>query len=308
MDAMNMESSMADATDTMTYTGDLPWYLRTLPGRTGDFMGHFIPGLCYSVLGSGLLLLALYRSRQLGPHSSFADAHIPENDPWFLQWFGLANIAGPVVGTIYEILDSDPGFDPVAFTHSSLYLGYFIMGICALYESKGRLPLDTHRAALVLACVVQALLWQAHGSMKKLPADGALHILLGYLNWATAAVIAYSMRYPDSVIAYLAGWAGLLVQGLWIILSGLYECCIDLSMHMVSACLAMLCLLVFLIIVVVTVHFGPSLPDQDIAKYRGKYTVLGGKGSQSDSLTLEDEELEESNQVESGKLIGKVEL
>lgn len=274
---MNMDA------DSSVYTGDDPWYLRTLPGRTGDFMGHFIPGVCFAGLGLGLLLLALHRARRLPPGKSFAEVHIPESDPWFLRWFGIALLVATVVGTIYEILDSDPGFDHVAFTHSTLYMSYFIMGICALYESKGKLPIDTHRAAFVIASIVQAQIWYTHGSMKKLPADAALHIILAYTNWANAAVVAYSMRYTDSVIAFLAGWAILVLQGIWIIISGLYECCIDLHYHDVATYLALLVMLIFLTIVLVIGHFGPKLSDQDVAKYRGNFSVLTSSDTSDDS-------------------------
>ncbi|CAB9510925.1 expressed unknown protein [Seminavis robusta] len=277
---MNMDSSVNDA--NMVYTGDDPWYLRTLPGRTGDFMGHFIPALCFFSLGLGLLLLALFRARNLPSGKSFAELHIPESDPLFLKFFGMVNMAGTTVGIIYEIYDKDPGFDSTAFTHASLYTSFFIVGICALYESKGRLPLDTHRAALVVACIVQALIWYAHGSMKKMPADGALHIYLSYLNWGNAAAVAYSMRYNDSVIAFLAGWAFLLLQGLWIFVAGLYECCVDLHMHDVAAILAMLCLVTLLSIILAVVHLGPKPSDQQLAKFRGNFSILNSSDGDGD--------------------------
>ena len=110
--------------------------------------------------------------------------------------------------------------------------------------------------------------------MKQLPADGALHIYLSYINGANAATVAYSMRYTDSVIAFLAGWALLVLQGLWIFLSGLYECCIDLHMHDIAAYLALVCLFIFLTIVLVAVLYGPALSDQDAAHYRGNFIVL----------------------------------
>lgn len=269
---MNMDSNFSSV-----YTGDDPWYLRTLPGRSGDFMGHAIPGVCFAALGAGLLLVALWRSRQLLLRSStggFAEQHIPESDPVFLKWFGYVFMGATTVGTLYEMADKDAGYDSVALTHCTMYASYFIIGICALFESKGRLPLDTHRAALVVACTLQSLIWYAHGSMKQLPADGALHIYLSYINGANAAVVAYSMRYTDSVIAFLAGWALILLQGLWIFLSGLYECCIDLHMHDIAAYLALICLFILLTIVLVVVQYGPALSDQDAAKYRGNFSVL----------------------------------
>lgn len=270
---MNMSMSMSPS-DASMYSGDDPWFLRTLPGRTGDFMGHFVPALCFGGLGLGLLLLALYRARQLPPNKSFSELHIPECDPLFLRWFGLVCMGGTCVGILYEILDKDPGFDSIALTHSTLYISFFIMGVCALYESKGKLPLDTHRAALVLACIVQALIWHAHGTMKKMPEDAMLHILLSWINLANAGVVAYSMRYVDSVIAYLSGWGLLVLQGMWIFIAGLYECCIDLHMHDIATFLALLCLAIFLGVVLVAVHCGPEIADQEKAQFRGNFAFL----------------------------------
>jgi hypothetical protein len=273
---MDMNMNMNHSDTSLYYTGDDPWYLRTLPGRTGDFMGHFVPALCFGGLGLGLLLLALYRARQLPPNTnkSFSELHIPECDPLFLRWFGWVTMAGTCVGIFYEILDKDPGYDSIALTHSTLYISFFIMGVCALYESKGKLPLDTHRAALVLACIVQSLIWHAHGTMKKMPEDAMLHILLSWINIANAAVVAYSMRYVDSVIAYLAGWALLVLQGMWIFVAGLYECCIDLHMHDIATLLALFCLAIFLAVVLVVVHYGPDISDQEKPQFRGNFAVL----------------------------------
>ena len=284
---MNMNMEFQNDSSNM----DAPWYLRTLPGRTGDFMGHAIPGVCFAGLGMFLLLVALYRARRLPPHKSFVEMHVPENDPFFLLWFGRMNLVGTTVGMLYEILDKDPGFDAVALTHCTLYASYFIMGLCAIYESRGKLPVDTHRAAFVLACIVQAIIWYAHGTMKQLAADAALHIYLSYLNWIHAAVVAYSMRYTDSLIAFLTGWALLVLQGIWIFISGLYECCIDLQMHDVAGLLAILTLLIFLSIVLVFVHYGPALSDQDTAHYRGKFTALD---------TQEDDDHDTDNEHNNG--------
>jgi hypothetical protein len=291
---MELSSSSSDSTMTMTmnmgdmnmsgdgnYDENAPWYLRTLPGRTGDFLGHAIPGLGFAGLGLGLLLLALWRSRHVPRGTTFAHHHIPEQDPVFLCWLGRICIMGTSIGMMYEIVDSDwPEFDSTALTHCALYSSYFILGICASLESQQRLPLDTHRGALVLACILQALIWQAHGSMKKLPADGALHIYLGYINGANAAVVAYSMRFTDSVMAYLAGWALLVLQGVWIFTASLYECCMDLHYHDVATILALLCLAIFLGIILAVVYCGPELSDQDVVhnKYdtarRGNFSVL----------------------------------
>jgi len=280
VDNMEMDMPTTTSSDMMD-----PWYLRTLPGRTGDFMGHFIPGIAYMGLGLGLLWLALYRSRQLRVGgASFAEMHIPERNPVFLKWFGILNMTVPALGMIYECLDKDPGWDSIAMTHCTLYMSYFIMGLCALYEAKGRLTCDTHRAALVLACLLQALIWNAHGSMKQLPADGALHLLLGYINGVTAGVMAYSIRYTDSVFAYIAGWGLLVVQGIWIIISGLYECCINLQHHDVVTLLALVCLATFLGIVLVVIHFGPNLPETTT---KGTFRVL--TSTDTDDSSVEDD-------------------
>ena len=128
--------------------------------------------------------------------------------------------------------------------------------------------------------------------MKQLPADGALHIYLSYINGANAATVAYSMRYTDSVIAFLAGWALLLLQGVWIFVAGLYECCIDLKMHDVATYLALQCLAIFLGIVLTIGHFGPELSEQDKAQFRGNYVSVLPSSTATDSFPENDDQAE----------------
>jgi hypothetical protein len=158
--------------------------------------------------------------------------------------------------------------------HETMYFSFFLVGLCAFLESKGKLPLDTHRAALVVAFIASYLMWYSHGTMKVLMADKELHILLSYINLSNAAVTAYSMRFTDSAIAFIASYALLFLQGMWILTAGFYECCYDLPMHEIATYLAAQCLIVTLGVIVAVSVWGPGISEQDDPSYRSNFSPL----------------------------------
>ena len=181
-----------------------------------------------------------------------------------------------VIGFLVEAIGSQLafGFMFAQLAHETLYFSYFIVGLCGVLESKGKLPLDSHRAAMVVALIASYLMWHSHGSMKQLMADQELHILLSYINLSNAAVIAYSMRFTDSAIAFIAGYALCFLQGMWLLTAGFYECCYDLPMHEIATYLAVQCLLVTLAIAVAVAFWGPGASEQDDLSYRNKFSPL----------------------------------
>ena len=274
------------------YDGSRPWFLRTIPGRTGSFIGHAIAGILIGGLGAILLLLSLYRARNLPPNKSFAEQHIPERDPWYLRLLGLVIMIGVPIGMIYDILDKEDGYDPTALTHCTIYACFFGVGVCAFYESKGRLPPDSHRKAMVFAWIIEGMIWtNHHGS---LPPDVSLHILLGYINFAGAAIVTYSIYNTTSVAPYLAGWGLLVMQGAWLVTIGLYECCINITAHEVINYFALYLVFIFLTVVLTTVHLGPGYEPSNLPEMRGKFRALAPSDGSDDSTEVSDEEEEVS--------------
>jgi len=232
--------------------------------------------MAFAFFGGVQLLVALQRCRNLPPGKSFAELHIPERNPVFLKTMSYVVMIATSVGIVFEgmggLLYMGNFFTQLA--HITLYFSYFIVGVCGYFESQGRLAPDTHRAAFVMALIAGFLMWYSHGTMKKLLADQSVHELLGYVNLVNAGVVAYSMRYTDSVFAFLGGFAMLVLQSIWLITAGFYECCYDLPAHEIATYLALQSLIVFLIIALVVAFYGPEPSEQDNLQFRQDFSPL----------------------------------
>ncbi|CAB9498518.1 expressed unknown protein [Seminavis robusta] len=280
----------ADMTPEMKHWAEeVPWFYRTMPGRTGNFVGHAIPASFFLGFSVFILLLSLKRARALG-QQSFSQVHIPECNPLVLGRLGIGGMIVTVIGITEEMSSAYLAFgNPLQqLAHLTLYFSFFLVCLCAFLETKGRLPPDTHRAALIMAFVSSYLMWHSHGTMKKLMADQIMHILLSYINLSNAAIVAYSMRFTDSTMAFIGGYALLVLQSFWLFTAGLYESCFNLPMHEIATYLAVESLLVFMVIVVVFAMFGPEQSMQDNPSYRGDFAPLRVRDDDPDDHELYD--------------------
>ena len=148
------------------------------------------------------------------------------------------------------------------------------MGLSAWLEAKGKVPLDSHRGVAVVALLTSAIMWHTHGTMKLLMTDQLMHILLSYVNLANAAVVAYSMRFTDSAIAFIAGYALLVLQGMWLWTAAFYECCYDLPMHEIATYLSVQTLILTFCILIAVAIWGPDASEQDDPSYRKNFSML----------------------------------
>ena len=184
-------------------------------------------------------------------------------------------------------------------SHEVLYFGFFAVALTAIYESKGKLPPDTVRVAAVLAFLGSYLMWYSHGQMKELMVDKELHILLAYINLANAAIMAYSIRFNDSTVAYVAGYALIMIQAIWLLLAGLYECRIELNMHDIAAYLSGLMVLMFVVIVSVyaqcVVEPVDEMTEQYDSDFRQSFAPLKTTTLTNNGDALEDEYDEETD-------------
>lgn len=239
-------------------------------------MGHFIPAVFFLVFSLGFLLLMLKRARSVPPGQTFTGLYIPERCPVILRRVGIIMMVGTGIGLILEVSGGvlDKGNPFFQLAHETLYFSFFLVGLCGFLESKGRLPLDTHRAAMVVAFIASYLMWHSHGTMKLLMADQELHILLSYINLSNAAVVAYSMRFTDSAIAFVASYALVFLQGMWVLTAGFYECCYDLPMHEIATYLALQCVIVTLGVILAVGVWGPGASEQDDPSYRSNFSPL----------------------------------
>jgi hypothetical protein len=214
--------------------------------------------LCY-------LLLMLKRARSVPQGQTFTGLHVPERCPMILRQFGIFLMVATGIGIVVEVTGGVITFGQPfnQLSHETLYFSFLLVGLCGLMESKGRLPLDTHRGAMVVAFISSYLMWHSHGTMKILMADQEIHILLSYINLSSAAVVAYSMRFTDSAIAYVSSYALMFLQGTWILTAGFYECY-----------LALQCSMVALAVILAVGYCGPSASEQDDPSYRSNFSPL----------------------------------
>jgi hypothetical protein len=193
-----------------------------------------------------------------------------------LRQFGIFLMVATGIGIVVEVTGGVITFGQPfnQLSHETLYFSFLLVGLCGLMESKGRLPLDTHRGAMVVAFISSYLMWHSHGTMKILMADQEIHILLSYINLSSAAVVAYSMRFTDSAIAYVSSYALMFLQGTWILTAGFYECCYDFPMHAIATYLALQCSMVALAVILAVGYCGPSASEQDDPSYRSNFSPL----------------------------------
>jgi hypothetical protein len=239
-------------------------------------MGHLIAAVFFMGLSLCLLLLMLKRARSVPQGQTFTGLHIPERCPMILSQFGILLMVGTGIGIFFEAYGGVLAFGKPFYqlSHETTYFSFFLVGLCAFMESRGRLPLDSHRGAMVVAFISSYLMWHSHGTMKLLMADQELHILLSYINLSNAAVVAYSMRFTDSAIAYVSSYALMFLQGAWILTAGFYECCYDFPMHAIATYLALQCSILALAVILAVGFCGPSASEQDDPSYRSSFSPL----------------------------------
>jgi hypothetical protein len=181
---------------------------------SGAFSGHFIPAAFF--VGFGLFLLGLTARRALAG----AAVPIPEDDPRVLRGIGWTLAGCTLAGFLVEAIGGYVAKRNLWFqsAHECLYALYFLAGTCALLESRALLPPDSSRCGVVTALVGEYILWHEHALMKTNMIDQRIHIILANLSLLNASVMAWSVyRGSESVVAYVVGFALLVLQGLWLL-------------------------------------------------------------------------------------------
>ena len=119
--------------------------------------------------------------------------------------------------------------------------------------------------------------------MKTDVSDRRVHLLQAQVNLVAAASFGYSVCNPRSMVAYVAGWAAMVLNGCWMLTAGLSVCCLDLMAHTVGAALALETLLVAAVVVAASA----------CCSYPGR----GGRGGDGREVPLADEEKRSYEQV-----------
>lgn len=184
------------------------------------FAGHAIPASFFFGFGIYLLLLTLHRARSSdGPLSQF----IPEKNKLILWRAGLLILIATLLGMIYEAGAGIVASQPLRhILHLCLYLAFTVVGVVLLLEAKCRLPPDSYRIALVVAFVVEYVLWTEHAHMKT-GLEEKTHIVMGQICAACAIMTICSICKPTSVVLYIAAWGLLVLQAMWLVTLGVCD-------------------------------------------------------------------------------------
>ena len=260
----------------------LHWMFVSRPGGevSGTLVGHIVPGAPFLVAG---LIMLLWSIRQnLKPGQTFVDK--------FSQFRLFPRLALTVMGasafafsteTISMLVQS--GYYP--WDHLVFACSFFIVGITMKWEHQGRLPVDTYRSSLVVSLVLQAFMMWGHAAHKPSPQDILFHSIWGYIDQAAVVVIALSVRNPESAVLWVTGWALLLLQGIWVITIGFYQCCFDIEHHNISMLLSLECLIILLSILAAVAYCGPERAQNTSS--RREFELLTESADDEDELEEE---------------------
>jgi hypothetical protein len=227
------------------------------------FYGHFIPGSFFAGFGIFVLGLTFVRLRRAAASSSsaandvgaaFCRTHVPEANFRLLRTSSIALMFCTVAGILVEGINCvEGGSSGRSFfcneVHETLYFLFFLVGFIGLLEAHHLLPSDSIRAGTVVASACQVFLWDMHAQSKKVPVEGFIHFILALISLVTAVVMLASIYLPNRLELYIGGYAGILLQGIWLLSASLFlqgeHMAHEIGVHFVLeiACMTLLCVL-----------------------------------------------------------------
>ena len=244
--------------------------------------GHIAPGIVFCAFGLYGLLKTLKLTRELPPGKTFCQVYLPYKNQKELKIIGQAMMAVTVAGMLYHA--AGEGIDANLGLHICLYFTYFMIGLSCFLESQCRLPPDSTRICLAIACSLAGLLWSAHALMMNMPIHRAVHLCEGYINFATAFAFGGSVAFKSSMVLHLACWALLMLQGFWLLTISAYLWFWDIPRHMIEAFMCAEATAVTIFVLLGIAYFAKDIPGQDtwwqgnnmehLDLQRGNYEVL----------------------------------
>ena len=193
-----------------------------------DFYGHFVPGSFFAGFGLFALSLAWVRLRRgtdSADGASFCRTHVPETNVRVLTTLSASLMFCTTAGILMEGINCSMSSIRRSFfcnpVHETLYSLFFLVGFMGLLEAYRLLPPDSIRAGTVLASAGQAFLWEMHAQSKTVPVESLIHFILALISFVTAVVMLASIYLPHRLELYLGGYAGILLQGIWLLSASL---------------------------------------------------------------------------------------
>ena len=217
-----------------------------------------------------MLALSLKRARESSPSTDhpeacFADLSIPERSYAVLHRGGIFLMVSMALGFLSEVIAGLIllGDAWAMLFHEVLYGSFFVVGIAAFLESQKKLPPDMHRVTLALALLINAMLiyessQQKEGYTKK------FQVLWAETGLFNSVCVAYSVKYPESVVVFIMGWMLMILAGCLLLTMGFVQCCFVLGDNTIANLLGLEASL--LILTALLTHAYCTLPLKQLSK------------------------------------------
>jgi len=98
--------------------------------------------------------------------------------------------------------------------HETMYLAFFVVGIIAIMEARGRMPDDSWRFAMSVGFFVEGVVFYGHG-LEQEGIEQMLHFIMVMLSWFTALSYLIACIYPRKMLPHVMGAAGMFTKGMW---------------------------------------------------------------------------------------------
>lgn len=188
------------------------------PGRPVLTHSAFGCALTHSAFGCALLGLLAHRLMGAGARSLRTPLDTTERNLPLVRLLGALVAGATSIGLTVEALGSAAvgcGFFSVHVRLGQLlYSTFCVPGVVALCESRGLITLGSHRYALGIALLVEAILYMWH-SGHFYASRQAMYVALAALALVASAASLLAARCPSFVLAYGSALATLTAQGCW---------------------------------------------------------------------------------------------
>jgi hypothetical protein len=174
----------------------------------GETFGHVVPGVFYCVIA--LILLFITRQNRDDPKNALTGSKgMRAGFGW-----GCALTAGTgcVIEAIGGLLHNGDLF--FQFAHETMYGAFFVVGVMALAESRGRMPDDTWRFCIAVAFFLEGLVFYGH-SLEQEGIEQMLHFVMVLFSWFTALSYVLACVFKRSFLPHVLGASGMLAKGIW---------------------------------------------------------------------------------------------
>ncbi|XP_018008115.1 transmembrane protein 45B-like [Hyalella azteca] len=202
----------------------------------GTLAGHVIPGLLFMFFGLFWTYSILYkyhvarRGAILLGKGSYKSSH---KNTLFSTYYAchctnvsvdaIIAFVCAIIVFIGEFIWGFRGGEFVVMSNTHHMCIYFFYGLAAFIHilvcRKHPIPADSDYAAMIVACIVEALMFQGHIDGRG-PINAKIHMLLVYTVTVSAGFLVLEMAARRNVLICLARASSFLVQGQWFFTGG----------------------------------------------------------------------------------------